>query len=82
MRGIRFRCVRPIWVIALLALAALAQGWQPACAQNVGGRIEVRCAGYHYCAVYQDGKPAHPNADYQGDWHQVSYVEMAAPAKP
>jgi hypothetical protein len=49
---------------------------------TVGGRIEVRCGEYHYCAVYQDDKRVHPNADYRGDWHQVSYVELAAPAKP
>jgi hypothetical protein len=49
---------------------------------TVGGRIEVRCGDYHSCAVYQDDKRVHPNGDDSGGWGQVSYVELAPPAKP
>ncbi len=48
---------------------------------TVGGRIEVRCGEYHHCTVFQDDKPVHPNAGNRGDWEQVSYVELAPPAK-
>ena len=49
---------------------------------TAGGRIEVRCGDYHSCAVYQDDKRVHPNGDDSGGWGQVSYVELAPPAKP
>lgn len=48
---------------------------------TVGGRIEVRCGEYHRCSVFQDDKPVHPNVTRDGDWDQVSYVELAPPAK-
>jgi hypothetical protein len=48
----------------------------------VGGRIEVRCGDYHSCFVYQDGKVVYPSGGDGGGWGQVSYVELAPPAKP
>jgi hypothetical protein len=49
---------------------------------TLGGRIEIRCGEYHHCTVFQDDKRVHPNVGYGGDWEQVSYVELAPPAKP
>jgi hypothetical protein len=49
---------------------------------TVGGRIEIKCGNYHHCTVYQDDKRVHPNVGSDGDWEQVSYVELAPPAKP
>jgi hypothetical protein len=49
---------------------------------TVGGRIEVRCGDYHHCAVYQNGKVVYPSGGDGGGWGQVSYVELAPPAKP
>lgn len=49
---------------------------------TVGGRIEIKCGKNHHCTVYQDDKRVHPNVGSDGDWEQVSYVELAPPAKP
>ncbi|MBV9633955.1 MAG: hypothetical protein JO163_14805 [Methylobacteriaceae bacterium] len=46
------------------------------------GRIEVRCGEYNRCFVYQDGKPRHPKASYEGDWPRVKYMYLAKSAKP
>lgn len=39
------------------------------------GRIEVRCQGSNYCAVYQDGKPRQG----KNDWTTVDYLYLAPP---
>jgi hypothetical protein len=49
---------------------------------TVGGRIEIKCGDYHSCFVYQDGKVVYPSSNDGGGWGQVSYVELAPPAKP
>ena len=49
---------------------------------TLGGRIEIRCGEYHHCTVFQDDRRVHPNVGYGGDWEQVSYMELAPPAKP